>query len=482
MVKTPNTRHSKSHREPVTIELEPGAVSRVEEAQGQQAAGEDAEAVAASIGDEAQVAEDSAQAAAKAKAEAAAAGRDYGFDDLRPSERPEPEAQPGPVSSDAADSNAPEATVVRQRTSGIGPGLAGGLIALLVAGGLQYAGLLGTPGAAVSTGDDELQAQVDSLQSQIADLGVANPSDDLSGRVDRLSATVEQVKSEIETLKTSAGQAGSADALAGLDARIKTVETQVGTLGQGGGAGAEIAALNERIASLDAAVKSAGEAATAEDGRLATLNERIASLDAAVKSAGEAASAEDGKITALEQSVSSLASKVEAQASQPKIALAIAASALKAAVDRGGAFAAELETFAAISPNAPELATLRAYAEKGVATRADIVAETDAAANAMIAAAKPVNPDAGIVERLVSSAESLVKVRPIGAVEGPGVPETVARMEVAVQQGDFAKALAEYEALPEPVKVAGADFAAKLKARQDVEALVNQIVAGAMKA
>ena len=48
------------------------------------------------------------------------------------------------------------------------------------------------------------------------------------------------------------------------------------------------------------------------------------------------------------------------------------------------------------------------------------------------------------------SAESLVKVRPIGAVEGAGVPETVARMEVAVKPGDYAKALAEYDTLPEP--------------------------------
>jgi hypothetical protein len=168
--------------------------------------------------------------------------------------------------------------------------------------------------------------------------------------------------------------------------------------------------------------------------------------------------------------------------SQPKIALAIAASALKAAVDRGAGFGAELETFAAISPEAPELAALRAHAEKGVPTRADIVAETDAAANAMIAAAKPVNEDAGILERLVSSAEQLVQVRPIGAVEGTGVPETVARMEVAVNQGDFAKALAEYDTLPETAKAAGTDFVSKLKARLDVETLVDKLVAGAMKA
>ena len=70
--------------------------------------------------------------------------------------------------------------------------------------------------------------------------------------------------------------------------------------------------------------------------------------------------------------MSQLSGKVEAQAAQPKIALAIAASALKSALDRGAPFAAELETFAAISPDAPELAALRAYAEKGVPTRAEI--------------------------------------------------------------------------------------------------------------
>ncbi|TIP32493.1 MAG: phage tail protein, partial [Mesorhizobium sp.] len=98
---------------------------------------------------------------------------------------------------------------------------------------------------------------------------------------------------------------------------------------------------------------------------LAPLNEKIAGLDAQVKSAGDAAKAEDGRLAALEQSVSQLSGKVDAQASQPKIALAIAASALKSALDRGAPFATELDTFAAIAPDAPELAALRSYAEKG---------------------------------------------------------------------------------------------------------------------
>ena len=43
-------------------------------------------------------------------------------------------------------------------------------------------------------------------------------------------------------------------------------------------------------------------------------------------------------------------------------------------------------------------------------------------------------------------------VGPVGAVEGAGVPQTVARMEAAVNQGDYAKALSEYDTLPEAAK------------------------------
>ena len=453
MVKTPKTRHSKTHRDPVTIELEPGAVSRVEEAAKPEA---ETEAVAATVGDEAMATPETLSAETAAR-DSGYASYDYSFDNGKPTETAKAETSSSAASSSSAGttSAAPSAASSgRQSAPGLLPGLAGGVIALLVAGGLQYAGVLGAPGA--GTGDNgQMQAEIASLKSQLADLGAAaNGGAALKGDVDGLAAAIQQVKSDIEALKATAGQAGSGEALAALEGRIKQVETAVTSLSQNNGTASEIAALTERVSGLDAALKSAGDAATADDGKIATL----------------------------EQSVSALTSKVDAQASQPKIALAIAASALKAAVDRGAGFGAELETFAAISPEAPELAALRAHAEKGVPTRADIVAETDAAANAMIAAAKPVNEDAGILERLVSSAEQLVQVRPIGAVEGPGVPETVARMEVAVNQGDFAKALAEYDTLPETAKAAGADFVAKLKARLDVETLVDKLVAGAMKA
>ena len=90
--------------------------------------------------------------------------------------------------------------------------------------------------------------------------------------------------------------------------------------------------------------------------------------------------------------------------------------------------------------------------------------------------------DAGFFDRLLSSAESLVTVRPIGSVAGDGVPEKVARMEVALKAGDLGAAIAEFDTLPEEAKAAGAAFGDKIRARLEVERLVDQAIATAMKA
>jgi hypothetical protein len=492
MVKTPKMRHSKPSREPVTIELEPGAVSRVPnepeaaETPNREAAAEQAahasqpadapaqEAMRASEADfepweHAEAAKVAAEheSGASDRAEEEPAGKPasettsrrafgYGFDEAPP--RPQA-AERG--ADAAAASGEPEsrpisspARAASEKRGGLGlvaAGLVGGIIALAGAGALQYAGLLGAPATGAASGVDD---QIADLRAQFTALKNAGDGG-LGMKVDGLSTALDQVKADIATLKSASGNDGDGAALSALSGKVAEIEKTVAALGQ-----------NRSTTPVD----------------LGPLNEKLAALEALVKSAGDASTAQEGRLTALEQSVSQLSTRVDAQASQPKIALAIAASALKAALDRGGPFAAELDTFAAITPDAPQIAALRAYAETGVPTRTEIAGGMDAAANAMVAADRPADADAGFFQGLLSSAESLVKVRPIGAVEGKGVPETVARMEVAVNQGDYAKALAEYDSLSEPVKAAGADFAGKLKARLDVEAQVDALISGAMKA
>lgn len=492
MVKTPKTRHSKSRREPVTIELEPGAVSRIVDEDATKAkAGEtkvnDSPPVAEPVHAEQSDLEpwEHADAPASGKDEQAKPGvEDFsGPDSTYPGASAEaaPTSETGKASttrgfdydfSEKTQTGAAAAAggesagngqaafappPARGGARGLGAGVIGGVVALALAGGLQFAGLLGAPGQNASgVSIDDVNSQVAALKSEIARLKETNGGD-MSSRIDGFSSALDHVKSDVAALKSAVQSGGTGDsaAIASLTDKLSQVETAVATLSQA-----------PKAAPVD----------------LGPVNEKLAGLDALVKSAGDAAKTDDGRIGALEQSVSQLSGKVEAQASQPKIALAIAASALKAALDRGAPFSAELETFAAIAPNAPELATLRGYADKGVPTRAEIATQVDAAANAMVAAAKPADANAGFLQNLLSSAQSLVKVRPVGAVEGKGAPETVARMEVAVSQGDYAKALSEYETLPEAAKAAGADFAGKLKARIEVEAQIGALIADAMKA
>ena len=466
MVKTPNTRHSKSRREPVTIELEPGEVSRIAE-ETEAAGGPNVEAAAQQAAQVSQPDTTEADApAAEAAAESAPTDEQAPADSPREPEArstgydfdPSPEGNgPSPKENKETRSAASAPGAAAPRRGGVGAvaaGLIGAVIALAGAGALQYAGLLGAPGGSLEGVNSEIAA----LKGELAAARQGNTANDALARLNDLSAALDKLRADLAAVQKTAETAGGADtaALEGLGDKVATLETTVSALQQ------------------------AGSQQQAVD--LGPLNERLDALDAGVKAAADAASKEDGRVAALEQSLSQLSGKVEAQASQPKIALAIAASALKSALDRGTPFTSELDTFAAIAPDAPQVAALRAYAEKGVPSRADIAAGMDAAANAMVAAGQPVDENAGFVDRLLSSARSLVNVRPIGAVEGAGVPETVARMEAAVQQGDYAKALAEYDALPEAARAAGADYAAGLKARMDAEAQVDALVSDAMKA
>ncbi|RWN23568.1 MAG: phage tail protein [Mesorhizobium sp.] len=504
MVKTPKMRHSKSRREPVTIDLEPGAVSRIadEDAARQEARTDEAKAEEAANASQPEVPEEPVHAdqtdlepwehtdarsepeqppaaATKPASEAehpypgssvesgssdgpgssdAPAGKtkayDYSFEDAS-AKRPQTDGNKAkPETRDEKMAPPPEK---RGGLNGVAAGIIGGVIALVGAGGLQFAGLLGAPGSGAGVSLDSVNGDIASLKTEIAGLKDAGVNGDGAAKMVGLSSGLEQVKADVAALKSAVEKGGAGDA-------------------------AGVAALGDKVAQIETAVAALGKAGSSAPVDLGPLNEKLAGLDALVKSAGEATTAQEGRLTALEQSVSQLSGKVEAAAGQPKVALAIAASALKAALERGGPFSAELETLAAISPDAPQLAALRPYAEKGVPTRAEIASQADAAANAMVTAATPVDENAGFLQNLMSSAESLVKVRPIGAVEGAGAPETVARMEAAVNQGDYAKALSEYETLPEAAKAAGADFAGKLKARIEVETQVDALISGAMKA
>jgi len=188
---------------------------------------------------------------------------------------------------------------------------------------------------------------------------------------------------------------------------------------------------------------------------------------------------------ALDQSATRLTEaerKLEEPRSDIEMARAIALAGLKTAIDRGGPFLSELDALKSVSPEDPAIASLTPLASIGIPSRSDLAREFGQVADDILAAINQPLAGEGWTDRLLSSARSLVKVRPVGNVEGETPEAIVARVENKLQNGDLKGAALEWELLPGAGKEASSDFATKLKnrieAEESVASALSQTVAG----
>ena len=173
---------------------------------------------------------------------------------------------------------------------------------------------------------------------------------------------------------------------------------------------------------------------------------------------------------------------LEAPRQDIKVAQALAAASLKAAIDRGGPFMAELEAYASVDGDSPAIAQLRTLAASGVPSRATLLSRFPSVANAMIASGDSGSESDGLFDHLLSSATSLVQVRPVGEVAGDSVEAIVARMETRLKNGDLQGALNEWNTLPQTAKDASKSYVNDLQARIEAEKLISGSLTAALPA
>lgn len=321
-------------------------------------------------------------------------------------ERPKPETD-----KPATDTKYSSATAVNPKyTTGneaggsghLVAGIVGGLIALLAAGSMQYAGYLPP-----FSGDNASSTELAMLKSQVAAL--------------REQATKPPTPS------------------------------------------ADTSALETRLAALESSASTAtGDIA----GKISTLESTVATLRSE-KTAQDAANAE------LARRVSDAEAKINEPRDDIEVARAIASAGLKAAIDRGGPFLTELDTLSQVTPDDPAVQSLRPFAGTGVPSRAELTRRFPDVASAMLDSLRQSDPNQGVIDRLTESALSLVKIRPVGNIEGEGAEAKIARMEDKLRNGDLKGASLEWDGVPDPAKAASTDFKKSLDARIQVEDLVN---------
>jgi len=299
----------------------------------------------------------------------------------------------------------------------IAAGVIGGLIALGGAAGLQYWGVLPSLGS-----NDETQLALNTMST------------------------------DVEKLKTDVAAQPDVD-LTPVNAKITALEAKLATVPEANGLSADADA---RINALAEQVKAAESTVGAQ------------------KTASETARA------ALEMRIEALEKKASEPRDDVEVAVAIASAGLKAAIDRGGPFMSELDTLEGVDPEDPAVKELRQFAAIGVPSRTSLVSDFPGVADTILSAVVSDDPNQSITDRLMSSAFSAIKVRPVGNVEGEGPDAIVARMEDKLKNGDFTGVASEWEKLPEPGKAASAAYKKQLDARIRVEELVGNALTKAV--
>lgn len=304
-------------------------------------------------------------------------------------------------------------------------GILGGLIALLGAGSLQYSGYLpalGPERAGDTSAVAALSNEVEALKTRFSETTAASPVD------------LQPIEARIAALETSAGD---------------------GT----------------------AAAGAAPEAVTKLEGDVTRLTTELTALREALARTTEAVGATETQLT---ERIAAAEQKLDEPRNDTELARAVAASALKTAIDRGGPYLAELEAFASISPDDPSVAGLREHAAIGVPSRSDLVRDFQNTADSILDAVHQPDGDQGIFNRLMSSAASAIRVRPVGTVEGDSPEAIVARIETKLQNGDFKGAQIEWQTLPDVGQAAAVDYKRTLDQRVTVEGLIGSVVSGAL--
>lgn len=256
----------------------------------------------------------------------------------------------------------------------------------------------------------------------------------------------------------NAGRAGS-DEIAALKTDLGSLRQQLANVPASTG---DTSALEQRIATLES---TKGEAPQVD-----ALSEKIATLESTLQSERSAQASATAELT---RRLTDAETKINEPRDDIEVARAIASAGLKAAIDRGGPFLTELDTLSKVIPDDPAIASLQSFAATGVPSRSELMQKFPDVANAMLSAINQPDPNQGIVERLTESAFSLVKVRPVGNIEGETPDAMIARMENKLRNGDLQGAALEWNGLPEAARTASADYKKSLDARIEVENLVG---------
>jgi hypothetical protein len=402
----------------------------------------------------------------------AASGPEDGGDDNGPDREAEADSNP----SQSAPPPRPVRSRVRGLVTHLAAGLFGGLVAI-IALALAWSDLV--------TGT---KPDVAALEQRLVKLEQAPRSSSDASAVSKLDERVATLED---------GQKANAAKLSELANDISHLQaslTALSKVAEEGGSVAVAAAVSQQIAEaekrLDAKIAAAlakGEPANTEDiqdleSELTELKAKLGALAEAMVGTGDAGALQPElvklgeRLAKIEALLPALAGAIEKEAAQAKSAsLAIAFANLRAAVGDGRPYAAELDTLGALSPDVGDLGILPAYAETGIPTLSVLTRSFVAASDEALAVPAP-EPEGSLVDSLMSSAQSLVKIKRLDqASSGQGASAAIARAKAALDNDDLAAAVRHVETLDGPAREDFATWLGQAHARLSAGDILSRL-------
>jgi len=308
-------------------------------------------------------------------------------------------------------------------------------------------------------------------------------STDISSRLDKIQQALAAPRNdEVLTNRIAAAEAQSkalADTVAALTRRVDDAAAASQNA---------LTQVSAAAAAADAAKTVAQAAATRSD--VETLTGRIAALEGAVKSLSadvtQKTSSADGRIAALESVVKSLTADVAQRTSSADdraTRATVAAEALRAAVERGAGFRAELAAVKLLGGDPAATTALEPFAADGVPSAASLGRELTALSPAMQRAAEPQSTGGSFFGRLENHARNLVHVTPLdgtAAPPGDNPASAIARIGADAAHGDLAAAVTDIGRLPEAARSLADGWVKKVEARDAALAASRRIAADAL--
>ncbi len=470
-----NKGRGRRNRIPKTIDLEASEVTRVEkqeDASASEGAMDEAVAGNGKAAEEVRAESPDEEAGAGRSDSPGAADDASGPDGETPeaaTHRDDESAQPEPSYPRQADPAQETADTAPARVVPfVLAGLAGGILALALAGVLVFTGVLGPASGGSSAPStaalDGMEAKFTALQDRFSQLEAAPkpaPGGASSSDLDALAARVSSAEEAIAALKQAETAAPSEPdgRLDAVSARLDAAESDISSLRD---------ALNE---SKQADPRAVSELA----GKVEMLAGDVTQVEQSTQAAASRIDAAEAGLADVTQKVAAFSeARARADSQGRALARSVAANAIRTAYDRGASFAGLLASARTLSDADAAIATLEPLATLGVATNARLLADFQSIASQTISASQ--TKEDGVVAQLFSNARSLVQVRPVGAQAG-GTPEAiVSRIEADLKSGDMAQALAEWRSLPEASRAASADFGQALETRVTADKAMAELL------